>query len=66
MTAADTPTWLDLGPAEFDARQLPSGYRRPDPEQPALFFAAVPPRPAKSPALAEQLPGQADLFGSES
>ena len=56
------PTWLDLGPAEFDARQLPKGYKRAAAEQSALFFAAVPPRPAKAAQLSPELPGQVDLL----
>jgi hypothetical protein len=66
MTAVDAPAWLDYGPAEFDARRLPKGYRRPAAEQGNLFFAAVPPKTVKAPALPPELPGQDALFGDES
>ena len=65
MTATEAPTWLDLGPAEFDARRLPKGYKRPAAEQGNLFFAAVPPRPVKPAALPPELPGQDALFDED-
>lgn len=65
MTAAESTSWLDMGPAEFDAKRLPKGYKRPAEDQGALFFAAVPPKPAKPVKVPDELPGQGDLFGGE-
>ena len=65
----DTPAWLDLGPAEFDARRMPRGHKPGTEGQAGLFFVAVPPKPVRS-APAAELPGQSDIFdvlsGSES
>ena len=57
----ETTTWLDLGPAEFDAKRLPKGYQKPSEDQSALFFAAIPPAPAKA-RDAGELDGQEALF----
>jgi hypothetical protein len=60
--SAGAATWLDLGPAEFDARRLPRGHQRAPADQGALFFAAVLPARVKARTPAE-LPGQVGLFG---
>ena len=61
--AMSAPGWLDLGPAEFGARRLPKGNRRPAAEQGSLFFAAVPPKPAKAAPLQDASgPAQQRIF----
>jgi hypothetical protein len=60
--SGETATWLDYGPAEFDARLMPKKARPASADQSALFFIAVP--PARKPAApASQMAGQGSLFG---
>jgi hypothetical protein len=62
--------WQDYGAADFDARQADkkaARQARQDAEagQAGLFFVATPARETKPAQVAEQLPGQDDLFSEE-
>ena len=59
-------TWADFGPAEFDRRRMPRGHKSAPADQAGLFFAAIPPAPAKAAPVPPELPGQDALFGDES
>jgi hypothetical protein len=63
MTQHQT-SWADYGEAEFDRRLMPKGHKQAAPDQASLFLMAVEPVRKASPA-AEQLPGQASLFGGD-
>ena len=59
--------WQAFSAADFDARQADKRAARQAREaaeagQAGLFFVATPQREAKRAAVAEQLPGQDDLF----
>ena len=62
VMTTDTPTWLDYGPAEFDKRRAPKGTPARETTQGALFFAAIPPVPARPAKLPPELPGQGSLL----
>lgn len=63
-----TADWRDFTEADFRAELAPRGYaRKRAAEQAGALFDVHAPvsRPAKTAAPAEQLPGQADLFGED-
>jgi hypothetical protein len=57
-------TWLSTSPADYDTRLAVKGHRRDSDAQADLFYVPTPTREAR-PAVREELPGQAGLFGDD-